>query len=52
MLRLAGQLRESIIAGTYPAFREEFLTRYVPASEKMREEQREKWKQAAKTRQG
>jgi queuine tRNA-ribosyltransferase len=51
MLRLAQQLRESIIAGTYPTFRDEFLARYVPASEKVREEQREKWKQAARTRQ-
>jgi len=52
MLRLASQLRESIIAGTYPAFREEFLARYVPASEKVRDEQREKWKQAARAQHG
>jgi queuine tRNA-ribosyltransferase len=44
MLRLAGQLRVSIIDGTYPTFRNEFLARYTPASEKVREEQREKWK--------
>jgi queuine tRNA-ribosyltransferase len=50
MFRLAGQLRTSILAGTYPAFRDEFLARYTPASEKVREEQREKWK-AARTRQ-
>ena len=49
MLRLASQLRTSIIAGTYPTFRDEFLARYVPASEKVREEQREKWKQSART---
>src|SRR5205807_10263335 len=48
MLHLASQLRESIIAGTYPTFRDEFLARYVPASEKVREEQRKKWKQAAR----
>jgi queuine tRNA-ribosyltransferase len=50
MLRLAGQLRGAIIAGTYPDFREAFLTRYIPASEKIREAQREKWK-VAKARQ-
>ncbi|GCF07483.1 tRNA guanosine(34) transglycosylase Tgt [Dictyobacter arantiisoli] len=43
MLRLAKELRESIINGTYPTFRETFLARYVPASEKVREAQREKW---------
>lgn len=48
MLHLASQLRASIIAGTYPAFRDEFLTHYVPASERIREEQREKWKYAAR----
>ena len=46
MLRLAGELRASIIAGTYPAFRDAFLARYVPASEQVREAQREKWKAA------
>ncbi len=49
MLRLSRQLRASILAGTYPAFRDEFLARYVPASEKVREEQRAKWKQAARS---
>ena len=44
MLRLAQHLRESIIAGTYLAFRDEFLARYVPVSEMVREVQREKWK--------
>src|SRR5205809_2454380 len=46
MLRLATQLREAIIGGTYVAFRDDFMARYVPASEKVREEQREKWKAA------
>jgi queuine tRNA-ribosyltransferase len=49
MFRLAKQLRAAILAGTYPTFRDEFLARYTPASEKVREEQREKWK-AARTR--
>src|SRR5260370_6576510 len=49
MLRLAGQLRETIIAGTYAAFRDDFIARYQPAPEKIREEQRVKWK-AARTR--
>lgn len=49
MLRLAAEIRAAIIAGNYPAFRDDFLARYVPASEKVREEQREKWKLARKT---
>ena len=49
MLRLAGQLRTAIIAGNYPAFRDEFLAHYIPASEQVREDQREKWK-VARTR--
>jgi queuine tRNA-ribosyltransferase len=49
MLRLASQLRESILAGTYPAFRDDFIARYIPASEKVREDQREKWKAARRT---
>jgi queuine tRNA-ribosyltransferase len=46
MLRLAGQLRATIIAGTYPAFRDNFLAQYTPTSEQVRENQREKWKAA------
>ena len=46
MLRLAQHLREAIIADTYPAFRDEFLAKYTPASETVREVQREKWKLA------
>lgn len=46
MLRLAGQLRAAIIGGKYPAFRENFLALYTPASEQVRENQREKWKAA------
>src|SRR5579859_3188724 len=46
MLRLANQLREAIMGGTYAAFCDDFMKRYVPASEKVREEQREKWKAA------
>jgi len=46
MLRLAAELRAAIIAGTYPAYRDDFLARYVPASEKVRDAQREKWKAA------
>src|SRR5947199_8314314 len=33
MLRLATQLREAIIGGTYVAFRYDFMARYVPDSE-------------------
>jgi queuine tRNA-ribosyltransferase len=50
MLRLAGQLRQAIIEGRYSAFRDEFLARYEPASEQVREAQREKWKAAAQAR--
>jgi queuine tRNA-ribosyltransferase len=46
MLRLSDQLRAAIIGGIYPAFRDAFLERYIPASEQVREEQREKWKAA------
>jgi queuine tRNA-ribosyltransferase len=46
MLHLAAQLRTAIIARTYPAFRDEFLAQYIPASEQVREDQREKWKAA------
>ena len=50
MLRLASDLRASIVAGTYAAFREEFLARYTPTSEKVREEQRVKWRAARGTK--
>lgn len=50
MLRLADQLRAAICAGHYQAFRDEFLARYVPASEQVRESQREKWLAATRTR--
>ncbi|TMD45699.1 MAG: tRNA guanosine(34) transglycosylase Tgt, partial [Chloroflexi bacterium] len=46
MLRLAGELRATIVAGTYCAFRDNFLARYIPTSEKVREDQREKWRAA------
>ena len=49
MLRLAGQLRAAIIDGTYPAFRDDFIARYIPASEAVREDQREKWNAARRT---
>ncbi len=48
MLRLSEQLRNAILTNSYPTFRDEFLARYIPASEKVREQQREKWKQAAR----
>jgi queuine tRNA-ribosyltransferase len=46
MLRLARELRAAILAGTYTRYRDEFLARYIPASEQVREAQREKWKLA------
>jgi queuine tRNA-ribosyltransferase len=48
MLRLAAHLRTAILTGSYPAFRDQFLACYVPASEKVREQQREKWRAAAR----
>jgi queuine tRNA-ribosyltransferase len=51
MLRLANELRQAILAGNYVAYRDDFLARYTPASEKVREEQREKWKKAARLQQ-
>ena len=50
MLRLAGQLRQSIIDGSYPAFRDAFLEQYIPASEQVRDEQRGKWRAAMNRR--
>lgn len=50
MLRLAAQLREAIIAGTYAAFRDDFLARYTPASETARNIQRIKWLAARERR--
>ena len=46
MLRLASELRAAISAGSYAAYRDDFLARYIPASEQVREEQREKWRVA------
>jgi queuine tRNA-ribosyltransferase len=46
MLRLASQMRAAIFAGTYAAFRDNFLAQYTPTSEQVREKQREKWKAA------
>jgi queuine tRNA-ribosyltransferase len=51
MLRLASELRATIRAGTYVTFRDEFLATYMPASEQVREAQREKWK-IARAKQG
>lgn len=52
MLRLAAELRVSIIAGLYPAFRDAFLARYVPASEQVRTAQRQKWLSARRQTEG
>ncbi|MBV8696179.1 MAG: tRNA guanosine(34) transglycosylase Tgt [Ktedonobacteraceae bacterium] len=52
MLRLATHLRNAILTGSYPAFRDQFLACYIPASEKIREQQREKWRAAARRQLG
>lgn len=49
MLHLAEDIRTAIRAGTFPAFRDRFLADYTPASEQVREEQREKWKIARRS---
>ena len=46
MLRLAEQARAAIRAGTFATFRDHFLADYTPVSEKVREEQRGKWRMA------
>ena len=40
---LMRKIRESILAGTFPAFRESFLATYQPANEQVRLEQKQKW---------
>jgi queuine tRNA-ribosyltransferase len=49
MLHLAEDIRTAVRAGTFPAFRDRFLADYTPASEQVREEQREKWKIARRS---
>lgn len=51
MLRLAAELRASILAGVYPAFRDTFLARYTPASATVRADQRKKWLSARQQKQ-
>jgi queuine tRNA-ribosyltransferase len=46
MLRLASNVRAAILAGTFPAFRDDFLAHYVPTSEMVRADQRKKWQAA------
>lgn len=46
MLRLAGDVRAAILAGTFPAFHDDFLAHYIPASELVRTDQRKKWQAA------
>ena len=41
-----GAINAAIIAGNYAAFRDDFLAHYTPASEQVREEQRQKWRAA------
>ena len=46
MLRLASGMRAAILAGTFLAFRNDFLAQYVPAPEEVRVDQRRKWQAA------
>lgn len=43
LIRLMGEIRQHIIAGTFANWSDEFLIRYQPASAAKRDEQREKW---------
>ncbi|HEX8917498.1 MAG TPA: tRNA guanosine(34) transglycosylase Tgt [Chloroflexota bacterium] len=42
-VKLVGEMRTHIQAGTFAAFRDGFLQGYTPPNAQMREEQREKW---------
>ena len=46
MLRLSSDVRAAILAGSFPAFRDNFLANYIPTSEKVRADQRKKWQAA------
>jgi queuine tRNA-ribosyltransferase len=48
MFRLIDRIRQSIFDGTFSELRSSFLTRYVPASEAVRAEQRQRWLAARK----
>jgi len=48
MLRLSSDVRAAILAGTFSAFRDNFLANYIPTSEKVRTDQRKKWQAAHK----
>lgn len=43
LIRMMGEMRTEILAGTFGAWRDDFLARYQPASAAKREQQREKW---------
>ncbi|MDQ2903910.1 MAG: tRNA guanosine(34) transglycosylase Tgt [Ktedonobacteraceae bacterium] len=49
MLRLAGEIRAAIFAGTFRTFRDTFLANYTPTSEEVRESQRARWKMQARS---
>lgn len=43
MVRLMARIRESLADGEFPSFHEDFLSRYQPADEQVRLEQKRKW---------
>jgi hypothetical protein len=45
------RIRESIVDGSYPVFREQFLRNYQSTDEEVRAEQKQKWLEARLDRQ-
>jgi len=43
VVRLMEEMREHILSGTFPAFRDSFLSTYQPTDEEVRLSQRQKW---------
>ena len=43
VLRLMEEMRQAILKGTFPEFKERFLARYRPTDETLRSQQKEKW---------
>lgn len=44
VLRLMEQLREAIVRGDAASFRDEFMAHYVPTDERIRRDQKERWR--------
>jgi len=51
IIRLMARIRESVLDGSFPVFRESFLRDYEPTDAEVRAEQKEKWLEARRGRQ-